>query len=124
MINLGTVDTFVEFTPRAKAEIKRQLSLHNNPDEGVRIIVMLDRYAGFVFDLEFDKPGDGDEITYIDSIPVFTQKSFTQYIKGMRIDFEPDIPSFVFNNENPSYNCVPGSKFECPTCSLNTPKDE
>lgn len=118
MINLGTVETFVEFTPKAKREIKKQLAMHNREGEGVRIIVVLDRYAGFVFDLEFDQPNENDQTATIDDIPVFANKSFIQYIRGMRIDYNFEIPSFVFNNENPSYNCVPGSKFECPSCDL------
>ena len=123
MIDLGTVDTFINFTPKAKREIKRQLELNNVPDEGVRVIVVLDRYAGFVFDLEFGLPDIDDHFSIIDDIKVFTKKTFLQYIKGMRIDYNHDIPSFVFHNDEPSYNCVPGSKFECPSCDLWKNKD-
>ena len=117
-IPLGTVKTFVDLTPAAKEEIRRQLSLHKDPDAGVRIIVVIDRYAGFVFDLEFDTPTDDDHKITIDKIPIFTHKSYMEYVMGMKIDFDPKVPTFTFVNENPSYNCVPGTKFECPSCSL------
>ena len=118
MIDFGVVDTFVYFTEEAKTEIRRQLALHNDPDEGVRVIVVIDRYAGFVFDLEFDTPNENDHKALVDGIPVFTSKSFLEYVKGMKIHYNHDIPAFNFENENPQYNCVPGKKFECPSCNL------
>ena len=118
MIGLGTIDTFVDLTQEAKQEIRRQLALHKDQDVGVRIIVVLDRYSGFVFDLEFDKPGDEDYVAKIDQIPVLTNKSFLEYVRGMKIDYDPEVPTFLLKNEQPAYNCVPGAKFECPTCNL------
>lgn len=118
MIDLGTVDTFVDMTPAAKKEIKRQIELHKDPDAGVRIHVVIDRYSGYVFDLEFDTPNENDHKIEIDGIPVFTNKTYMDYVKGMKIDYDPDVPAFSLNNENPSYNCVPGSKYECPSCNL------
>jgi len=118
MIGLGTVDTFVDMTQTAKKEIKRQLALHKDSDAGVRVIVIIDRYAGHVFDLEFDTPTQEDHRVIIDGIPVFTNKMFLEFVKGMKIDYDPDIPTFSLKNENPQYNCVPGAKFECPSCNL------
>ncbi|MHA2254263.1 MAG: iron-sulfur cluster biosynthesis family protein [Candidatus Kariarchaeaceae archaeon] len=118
MIGLGTVDTFVDISNVAKDEIRRQLKLHNNQNAGVRIQVVIDRYSGYVFDLEFDMPNEEDYKAQIDDIPFFTHKSFLDYIKGMKIDYDQTIPAFVFKNENPTYNCVPGAKFECPSCNL------
>ncbi|MHA2501376.1 MAG: hypothetical protein ACXAE3_00700 [Candidatus Kariarchaeaceae archaeon] len=122
-IPLGTVDKFVDIKPAAKIEIKRQLSLHKNPDAGVRIIVVIDRYTGYVFDLEFDVPGENDHQIVVDGIPVFTHRTYMDYVKGMAIDFEaPEVEGgegvFTMLNENPAYNCVPGAKFECPSCNL------
>lgn len=118
-IELGTVDTFVDLTPAAKKEIREQLQKHKDPNAGVRIHVIIDRYSGYVFDLAFDTPNpEKDHQITIDGIPVFTHKSFMEYVKGMKIDFDPDVPAFSLNNDNPSYNCVPGAKFECPTCNL------
>lgn len=117
-IPLGTVDTFVNMTPAAKTEIKRQLGLHSDPNAGVRIIVVIDRYSGYVFDLEFDIPTENDHKLLIDGIPVFTHKTYYDYVAGMKIDYEPEVPTFTLLNENPSYNCVVGSKFECPSCNL------
>lgn len=118
MIGLGTVDTFIDLSHSAKEEIKRQLALHTDPDAGVRVIVVIDRYSGYVFDLEFDTPRDSDYTVKIDGIPVFTEKLFLDYVKGMKIDYDPTIPSFSLNNEQPAYNCVPGTKYECPSCNL------
>jgi len=122
-IPLGTVEKFVDIKPAAKIEIKRQLQLHRDPDAGVRIIVVIDRYVGYVFDLEFDAPSDNDHKIIVDGIPVFTHKTFMDFVKGMAIDFEPaeketEDGMFTLLNENPAYNCVPGAKFECPTCNL------
>ena len=36
----------------------------------------------------------------------------------MSIDYDSEVPTFSFLNENPTYNCVPGAKFECPSCNL------
>ena len=118
MINLGTVDTVVDLTLSAKEEIRRQLSLHNNPEAGIRIHVVIDRYSGYVFYLEFDTPVEDDFQADVDGIHVFTHKSYVEYVKGMKIDFDKDITSFNFINEHPTYNCVPGAKFECPSCNL------
>ena len=118
MIDLGTVDTFIEISLSAKNEIKRQLALHNDKNAGIRIHVVIDRYSGYVFDLEFDKPNQNDYLAKIDNIPVFTNKMYLDYVKGMKIDYDPSIPAFQFANENPTYNCVPGTKFECPSCNL------
>lgn len=118
MINLGTVDTVIDVTKEAKTEIKRQIALHNDPGVGVRIHVVIDRYSGFVFDLEFDNEKDEDFKVTIDGIKFFTNKLYLDYVTGMKIDYEAETPAFIFKNENPSYNCVPGAKFECPTCNL------
>lgn len=118
MINFETVDTIIDVTSEAKTEIKRQLALHSDPNAGVRIHVVMDRYSGFVFDLEFDTEEDDDFKVSIDNIRFHTSKMFLDYITGMKIDFDSTVPSFIFKNENPSYNCVPGAKFECPTCNL------
>jgi Fe-S cluster assembly iron-binding protein IscA len=117
-IPLGTIDTFVNMSPAAKKEIKRQLALHSEPDAGVRIHVVIDRYSGYVFDLEFDTPTEDDHQIRVDNIPIFTHKTYMDYVKGMSIDYDPDNHTFSLVNENPSYNCVPGAKFECPTCNL------
>ncbi len=118
MINLGTVDTFIDISAVAKNEIKRQLALHKDETAGVRIHVVIDRYSGYVFDLEFDTPDDSDYQAKIDNILIFTDKMYLDYVKGMKIDYDRSVPAFIFKNENPSYNCVPGSKFECPSCNL------
>ena len=118
MINLGTVDTVIDVTKEAKVEIKRQLKLHSDPNVGVRIHVVIDRYSGYVFDLEFDNESEDDFKVTIDDIRFFTNKMYLDYVTGMKIDFEAETPSFIFKNENPNYNCVPGAKFECPTCNL------
>ncbi len=118
MIGLGTVDTFVSLSLEAKEEIKRQLKLHNDPNAGVRIIVVLDRYAGHVYDLEFDTPDDSDYKATVDNIPIFTNKAYIDFIKGMRIDYDKEEHIFSMLNESPQYNCVPGAKFECPSCNL------
>jgi len=117
-IPLGTVDKFVDIKPAAKEEFRKQLSLHKDPDAAVRIIVVIDRYSGYVFDLEFDTPNPEDHKIIVDGIPIVTHKSYMDYVKGMAIDYDPDVPAFSFHNENPTYNCVPGAKFECPTCNL------
>lgn len=117
-IPLGTVDTFVDISQAAKKEIRRQLALHSNPNAGVRIHVVIDRYSGYIFDLEFDTPTDDDHQIKVDNIPIFTHRTYMEYVKGMSIDFDSEIPAFSLNNDNPSYNCVPGAKFECPTCNL------
>ena len=122
-IPLGTVDKFVDIKPAAKVEIKRQLGLHSDPNAGVRIIVVIDRYVGYVFDLEFDLATEADHKIVVDGIPVFTHKTFMDFVKGMAIDFEPPATEnedgvFTLLNENPTYNCVPGAKFECPSCNL------
>ena len=75
MIGLGTVETFIDLTTVAKDEIKRQLQLHSNKNAGVRVIVVIDRYSGYVFDLEFDTPKEGDHQIKIDGIPIFTEKT-------------------------------------------------
>ena len=118
MINLGTVDTVIDVTNEAKTEIRRQIALHSDPNVGVRIHVVIDRYSGFVFDLEFDNEKDEDFKVTIDGIKFFTNKLYLDYVTGMKIDYESETPAFVFKNENPTYNCVPGAKFECPTCNL------
>ncbi|MDH5403093.1 MAG: hypothetical protein OEZ01_04520 [Candidatus Heimdallarchaeota archaeon] len=118
MIGLGTVDTFVDLTINAKEEIKRQLELSKDREAGVRIQVILDRYSGFIFDLEFDKIRENDYKVLIDGIPVITDKSYLEYVRGMKIDFDGSIPAFSLINEKPTYNCVPGSKYECPSCNL------
>jgi Fe-S cluster assembly iron-binding protein IscA len=79
--------------------------------------------VGYVFDLEFDTPGENDHKIIVDGIPVFTHKTFMDFVKGMAIDFEPaenesEDGMFTLLNENPNYNCVPGAKFECPSCNL------
>jgi len=117
-IPLGTVDKFVDITPAAKQEIRRQLELHTEPNASVRIVVVIDRYSGYIFDLEFDTPNENDHKIVVDGIPIVAHKSFMEYIKGMKIDYDPEIPSFSMNNENPTYNCVPGAKYECPSCNL------
>jgi len=118
MIGLGTVDTVIDITVPAKEEIKRQLKLHKDDKAGVRINVVIDRYAGYVFDLEFDNEKDDDFKVTIDGIRFFTNKMYVDYVRGMKIDFDAEAPTFLFKNENPTYNCVPGTKFECPTCNL------
>ena len=111
-IPLGTIDTFIDMSQSAKAEIKRQLALHSDPNAGVRIHVVIDRYSGYVFDLEFDTVTEDDHQIIIDGIPVFTHKTYMDYVMGMKIEYDPSIPTFSLKNENPSYNCVPGAKFE------------
>ena len=118
MINFETVDTFVDMTEDAKNEIKRQLALHKDKEAGLRIIVVIDRYTGYVFDLEFDSPNDDDFRITIDGIPVFTHKTYLDYVKGMKIDYDDSVPTFMLKNEHPNYNCVPGAKYECPSCNL------
>ena len=118
VIELSLVDKFVDIKPAARVEIKRQLELNSDPNASVRIIVVIDRYSGYVFDLEFDSPKEGDYKVVIDNIPIVTNKSFMDYVKGMAIDFDSQVPAFSLKNENPSYNCVPGSKYECPSCNL------
>ena len=118
---LGTIDSPLSMTKAAKDEIRRQLSLLDNSEVAVRVLVVLDRFTGFVFDLEFDQQEEDDKVYTIDGIKVVIDKSMAEYIKGMKVDFNPEIPSFTFNNENPAYNCVPGSKYNCPSCNLYDP---
>ncbi len=118
MINLGSVDVFVTITPRAKEELLRQLELAGDKDLAVRIFVMLDRFAGFAFDLEFSKKNENDYFAKVDDIPVIVDRSFLEYVKGMEIDYNPETHEFSLINRKPSYNCVPGSKYECPSCNL------
>lgn len=118
MINLGSVDVFVTITPEAKKELLRQLQMAKDDDLAVRIFVMLDRYAGFAFDLEFSKRTEDDYYAKVDDIPVIVDKSFLEYVKGMEIDYDSDAHEFSLVNRKPSYNCVPGSKYECPSCNL------
>ena len=118
MIGLGTIDTFVEIAENAKVEIRRQLELHKDPNAGVRIIVVLDRYVGHVYDLEFDVPDESDYKATVDGIPVLANKSFIDFIKGMKIEYDQEEHIFSLKNESPQYNCVPGAKFECPSCNL------
>jgi iron-sulfur cluster assembly accessory protein len=119
MIGLSSVDVFVEFTDSAKKEIKRQIELTNDKDLGVRIFVMLDKFAGFAFDLEFSKADpEEDYVAKVDGIPVMVDKTFLEYVKGMSIDYDPEAHEFSLKNEKPQYNCVPGTKYECPSCNL------
>ena len=118
MITLGSVDVFVTITPAARKELKRQLELAKDKNLAVRIFVMLDRFAGFAFDLEFSKPTSNDYQAKVDDIPIVVDKSFLEYVKGMEIDYDPESHEFSLVNKKPTYNCVPGSKFECPTCNL------
>ena len=118
MYDFGVVDTFIDLSPSAKKEILRQLNLHHDPEAGVRIIVVIDRYVGYVFDLEFDIPKPNDHVAKIDGIKIFTNKTFLDFVKGMKVDFDISSGTFSLKNENPTYNCVPGAKFECPSCNL------
>ncbi|MCY3412538.1 MAG: iron-sulfur cluster biosynthesis family protein [Candidatus Heimdallarchaeota archaeon] len=118
MFEFGTVETFVDISKEAKTEIKRQLSLHSDPDAGVRIIVVIDRYVGHVYDLEFDNAKENDHKALVDGIPIHVNTSLLDFVKGMKIEYDPEEHVFSLKNENPSYNCVPGAKFECPSCNL------
>ena len=75
-IPLGTVDKFIDIKPAAKEEIRRQLALHTDPNASVRILVVIDRYSGYVFDLEFDTPDPDDHKIVIDGIPIVAHKSY------------------------------------------------
>ncbi len=118
MINLGAVEVFVTITEEARTELKRQLKLSEHTDQVVRIFVMIDRFAGFVYDLEFSKRGAEDYYAIVDGIPLVVERSSLEYVKGMEIDYNKDKHEFSLINKHPTYNCVPGSKFECPSCNL------
>lgn len=118
MIEFGTVETFVDISDIAKVEIRRQLELHKDKNAGVRIIFVMDRYAGHVYDLEFDIPREDDYKASVDSIPIHTSKANLDFVKGMKIDYDSKEHVFSMVNEAPQYNCVPGAKFECPSCNL------
>ncbi len=118
MINLGSVEVFVTITPQAKEELERQLKLTENDNLCVRIFVMIDRYAGFAYDLEFSERNENDYYAKVDGIPVVVDRSFLEYVKGMEIDYDKEKHEFSLINKKPAYNCVPGSKYECPSCNL------
>lgn len=117
MIGLDSVDVFVEVTPSARKELLRQIKL-TKEELGVRIFVMLDRFAGFAFDLELSTPDKDDYVAKVDGLDIMVDKSFLEYVKGMKIDYDQEAHEFSLTNEKPQYNCVPGSKYECPSCNL------
>ncbi len=118
LIDLGSIDVFVEITESANKELKRQINLTKEEGLGVRIYVILDRFSGFAFDLELSKPEENDYQAVVDGIPILVNKAFVDYVKGMKIDYDKEKHEFSLKNEKPQYNCVPGSKYECPSCNL------
>ena len=118
MIDLNSIDVFVEITDSANKELKRQINNTKEEGLGVRIFVLLDRFSGFAFDLELSKKSDNDYMATVDGIPILVDNTFVDYVKGMKIDYDSEKHEFSLKNEKPQYNCVPGSKYECPSCNL------
>ena len=119
MINLNTVKTFIAISQEAEQEIQRQLKLMKKKGIGVRIYVILDKFAGFAYDLEFDFPDkNNDTVVKVDGINLIVDKGSLDYVKGMKINYDIENKQFSLINEKPEYNCVPGSKYECPSCNL------
>ena len=118
MIGLTSVEVFVTMSSQARNELLRQIENSMEEGIGVRIIAILDRYSGFAFDLELDYPEKNDHLQKVDGLPIIVDKTFLEYVKGMKIEFDQDKNEFSLLNENPQYNCVPGSKYECPSCNL------
>lgn len=116
MIGLDSVESPVSISSTALKAINEELAKSLEPNLGVRIFVMIDRFTGFAFDIEFATPTNDDKVMTVDGINILVNNSFTEYVKGMEIDYDPEAHEYSIVNKAPQYNCVVGSKFECPSC--------
>lgn len=103
----------VSVTPKARAEIRRQLDKQENPETGIRLAVKGGGCSGLSYHLDYDQPGERDHILDVEGIRVLVDRKSAIYLKGMTLDFNDGLNSrgFKFINPNASNTCGCGESF-------------
>jgi len=114
MENLNAKILPVQLTANAIEEIMHLYINGNYTNEfGLRLGVKGGGCSGFSYILEFDKQKENDAKYFLNSMPVFIDKSQSIYLYDCEIDFKKGLDNrgFIFKNPNATSSCGCGTSF-------------
>lgn len=104
----------ISITDKALGEIKRIFTAESRgPDHGLRLGVSGGGCSGLSYKIDFDTPGEKDNILDFGGLKVFIDLKSSVYLKGITLDFQDGLQGkgFVFNNPNATNTCGCGESF-------------
>ncbi|MBS3148148.1 iron-sulfur cluster assembly accessory protein [Candidatus Woesearchaeota archaeon] len=104
----------VGFTDNAAQKVKALLLKSKQEGYGLRVQVMPGGCSGFVYQMNFEKAPQSDDIVVEDKgVKLFIDKESMDLLKGSEIDYLDDLnqSGFKVNNPNAKHGCGCGKSF-------------
>ena len=105
----------IELTERAAQEVRQIIREKGlTPETALRLGVAGGGCSGFEYVLDFsEEVKEGDSVLETQGVKVLVDAKATQYLQGLRIDFNDDLLNrgFKFTNPNASGTCGCGTSF-------------
>ncbi|MGH7778350.1 MAG: HesB/IscA family protein [Candidatus Binataceae bacterium] len=104
----------VKLTPKAVEMVRKMHAKEGfDAEHGIRISVVGGGCSGFQYQINFDKPKEGDRVAEFDGMRVYIDDFSLPYIAGTTLDFVEGLhgAGFRFDNPRASRTCGCGSSF-------------
>jgi len=104
----------VGFTDNAAQKVKALLLKSKQEGYGLRVQVMPGGCSGFVYQMNFEKAPENDDVVVEDKgVKLFIDKESMDLLKGSEIDYLDDLnqSGFKVNNPNAKHGCGCGKSF-------------
>ena len=107
------VETPVQVTAAAAAEVRRLLAAEGRSEQGLRLAVAGGGCSGLVYKVEFDAPQAGDIVLALEGFDVLMDRKSMIYLRGIILDHQQGLSGrgFQFQNPNASNTCGCGESF-------------
>lgn len=114
MNSSATVESIVNLTTPAVAELKHLSALPENSGKHLRLYVEQGGCSGMQYGMVFDEQRDGDLVSGHDGVSVLVDAFSAKYLQGAVVDFSDALMGggFKLTNPNARQSCGCGKSFE------------
>lgn len=107
------LETILNLTPRAAAEVKEILTKPENAGKNFRVYVEQGGCSGMQYGMVFDEQRDGDFASEQIGVTVLVDAISAQYLRGTVVDFSDALTAggFKITNPNAKESCGCGKSF-------------
>jgi iron-sulfur cluster assembly protein len=112
----------IQVTDPAIRQLQVMLAEHDDPTQGLRIIVENGGCAGMQYSMGFGHAKPGDEVLEREGVKVIIDASSVRFLDGSTIDYCDDLAGagFRINNPNAIRSCGCGTSFEPTDAAAHT----
>lgn len=114
MTSAATVQTVLQLTPEAVAEVKSLATQPGHHGKFLRVYVEQGGCSGMQYGLVFDEQREGDVVTEQAGVTVLVDAFSAKYLQGTQVDFSDALTGGGFKvlNPNARQSCGCGKSFQ------------